>query len=141
MAVSYEGQCHCGAIGFSYTTSLLPSRWSIRACPCSFCRAHGARCSSDPSGSVRFRISKPNALVRYSFALRTAEFLLCRHCGAYIAAVLSTERGSFTTVNLNTLSPVVPDLPPSDLVSYNSESREERVARRESRWTPVLGAV
>ena len=141
MSVSYEGQCHCGAIGFAYTTNLRPSSWAIRACQCSFCRTHGARCSSDPSGSVRFRISKPDALVRYSFALRTAEFLLCRHCGTYIAAVISTERGGFTTVNLNTLSAVLPDLPPPEPVSYDSESRKERVARRETRWTPVLGAV
>lgn len=141
MAVSYQGQCHCGAIGFSYTTEFSPSNWSVRACQCSFCRSHGARCTSDPSGSVHFRISKPTALVRYSFALRTAKFLLCRHCGVYIAAVISTDHASFTTVNLNTLSAVPPDLPAPDPVSYDSESREERVARRGSQWTPVLGPL
>ncbi len=141
MGIAYAGQCHCGAVGFSYTTDREPKRWSVRACQCSFCRAHGVRCTSDPNGTVCFQISKPNALVRYSFALRTADFLLCSNCGVYIAAVISTERGIFTTVNLNSLITDVTNLPSPDRVSYDSESREERVARRESRWTPVRGAV
>jgi hypothetical protein len=138
---SYEGQCHCEAIGFSYVTDLPAATWSVRACQCSFCRGHGARCTSDPRGSVRFRISTPKALVRYSFALRTANFLLCRRCGVYIAALLSTERGRFATINVSSIAPAPPDLPSAEPVSYDSESREQRVARREARWTPVLGAV
>jgi hypothetical protein len=141
MSPSYEGRCHCGALGFSYTTDLPANAWAVRACQCSFCRVHGARCASDPNGSVRFHIAKPDALVRYSFALRTAEFLLCGICGAYLAAVLSARRGRFATVNLNTLTRAIPELPSAEPVSYESESREQRVARRESRWTPVLGAV
>lgn len=140
MAASYEGQCHCGAIGFEYATGLPPERWSVRACQCSFCRAHGARCTSDPRGSVRFTLSKPETLVRYRFALRTADFLLCRRCGVYLGAVLSSPRGSFATLNLNAL--LAPRLEPScKSVSYDSESPQERVARREARWTPVVGAV
>ena len=81
-----------------------------------------------------------DAWLRYSFALRTAEFLLCRHCGVYLAAVISTKRGSFATLNLNTLTPALLDLPSSEPVSYDSESREQRVARREKRWTPVRDA-
>lgn len=141
MSVCYEGRCHCGALGFSYTTNLPANSWSVRACQCSFCRAHAARCTSDPKGSVRFRIDKPSALVRYYFALRTAEFLLCGSCGVYLAAVVSTQRGRFSTVNLNTIARTIPDLPSAEPVSYESESREQRIARRASRWTPVLGAV
>ncbi len=140
-AATYEGRCHCGAIGFSYETELAPGSWSVRACQCSFRRAHGARCTSDPRGSVRFRISKPDALVRYSFALRTADFLICRQCGVYIAAILSSARGRFATINLDSLASTPPELPSAEPVSYDSESREERAARRESRWTPVAGAV
>jgi hypothetical protein len=113
----------------------------VRACQCSFCRAHAARCTSDPNGSVRFHLAKPEALVRYRFALRTAEFLVCGICGVYLAAVLRSERGTFATVNLNALTRTVPDLPPAEPVSYESEAGEQRVARRESRWTPVSGAV
>ena len=140
MATSYEGRCHCGALGFSYTTDLPTGAWSVRACQCSFCRAHAARCTSDPNGSVRFRIAKPDALNRYTFALRTAEFLVCGVCGVYIAAVLSSERGAFATVNLNALMRAIPDLTPAQPVSFDSESHEQRLARREQAWTPVSGA-
>ena len=36
---------------------------------------------------------------RYRFGLKTADFLVCRTCGTYIAAVLTTSRGDFATVN------------------------------------------
>lgn len=137
MAASYEGRCHCGAIGFSYATDLPHGRWPVRSCQCSFCRAHGARSTSDPAGAVRFRISKPDALVRYSFALRTADFLLCRHCGVYVAAVLSAGDRARAIVNLNTFDPAVPDLARPEPVRYDAESRDGRVARRLARWTPV----
>jgi hypothetical protein len=113
----------------------------VRACQCSFCRAHAARCTSDPDGCVDFHVAKPDALVRYSFGLRTAEFLLCGSCGVYLAAVLSSERGTFATVNVNTFTSTIPDLPAAEPVSYEAESREQRVARRERGWTPVVGGV
>ena len=37
---TYHGGCHCGALGFEFSTALEPSAWSIRACQCNFCRAH-----------------------------------------------------------------------------------------------------
>jgi hypothetical protein len=86
-------------------------------------------------------MSRPDALVHYSFALRTADFLLCGHCGVYIAAVLSTGPHRFATVNVNAFASPPLELPSAERISYDSESREQRVARRESRWTPVLGAV
>lgn len=140
MGASYSGQCHCGAIGFNYSTDLSPESWSVRECQCAFCRAHGAHCTSDPAGSLQFSFSKPDDLVRYQFALRTADFLLCRRCGVYIGAVISTARGSFAIVNLNTL--VTPEaVLGSEALSYDGESAEGRFSRREENWTPVVGAV
>ncbi len=48
----YEGSCHCGAIRLRLTLSWPPGEAPVRACDCSFCRAHGARTVTDPSGSV-----------------------------------------------------------------------------------------
>ena len=141
MATPYEGRCHCGAIGFAFITERAPPGWSVRACQCSFCRAHGACTTSDPGGSVRFVTTRPSELVRYRFALRTADFLLCRSCGVYVGAVLSTPRGSFATVNVNALTVAPHGAPPPQPVSYDSESLESRVLRREQRWTPVVGVV
>ncbi|HVY05416.1 MAG TPA: hypothetical protein VHB46_05520 [Burkholderiales bacterium] len=71
------GRCHCGAVGFELRMPAPPSRWTVRACQCRFCRTHGARTTSDPGGSVGFSIADEARLNRYRFASRSADFLVC----------------------------------------------------------------
>ena len=117
-----------------------PDRWQVRACQCGFCRIHGARTVSDPGGSLTFRVAEPSKLRRYRFATRSADFLLCGVCGVYVAAVLTSEKGQFATVNVNAIRGLE-HVPEAVHVSYDEESREERESRREQRWTPVADAV
>jgi hypothetical protein len=134
-----EGSCHCGAIAIRFQASRPPERWPIRACQCGFCRRHGARTTSDPAGRVSFQIHDEAALARYRFAERTADFLVCRNCGVYLAAVLTCGDAQFATLNVNALcEPLAFD----DVVgvSYDGESAEERQRRRAQRWTPVIGS-
>lgn len=133
---TFEGSCHCGALRFRYETDVEPRAWSVRACQCSFCRAHAARCTSDRHGSVGFAFAK-NAVLRYAFGLRTVEFLLCGKCGVYIAAEMSTSDGNFAAVNINALTVTPLELPEAEIVSFDSESRQERISRRKNHWTPV----
>ena len=133
---SFEGSCHCGAIAFMFETARPPARWQTRACQCTFCRRHAARTIADHEGSVSFRVADEAALQRYRFGLGTAEFFVCRNCGVYLAAVLTSPRGQFATLNINTLRDPV-DVDPALAVSYDRESTEERQTRREERWTPV----
>jgi len=137
---AFEGGCHCGAIEFTLCTSQPPERWQVRACQCSFCRAHGARTVSDPHGSVMFRIADPSRLSRYRFATRSADFLVCGTCGVYIAGVISSNKGQLATVNVNAIQGLN-DVPEAAPVSYEEESSEQKKSRREQRWTPVWGAV
>lgn len=139
-AVEYEGRCHCGAIGWLYATELPPRQWQVRACQCSFCRSHRARCTSDPEGSLRFLIRDPEQVSRHRFALGTADFLVCRRCGAYAGAVLEADGRSFGIVNLDLLASPVDALPAARPTSYDSESVDDRVGRRQKRWTPVTAA-
>jgi hypothetical protein len=132
----YRGQCHCKAIGYSYRTEVAPERWPVRACQCSFCQAHGARMTSDPSGLVEFHAKDAALLHRYRFGQRTADFLICGACGTYIGAAIETEKGSFAVVNLNVLHPSPAGLSAPQPMSYDGEGIEERTRRREERWTP-----
>ena len=141
MSRSFTGSCHCGAVRFLYSTAIAPSQWSVRACQCSFCRAHGARTVSDPSGTVRFEITDPGSVARYRFGLGTADYLICARCGVYVAAVITSSRGRFATINVNALSPSAMDLPDAQPISYEHETPAQRIARREQRWTPVTGVV
>lgn len=133
----YEGKCHCGAIGFAYRTAQPPRAWSVRACQCSFCRAHSALSTSDPAGTLTFRESSAGAARRYRFGQRTADFLLCPGCGVYIGASIETPRGRFGIINVNALAAVPAELSAVVPMSYADETIEQRIARREARWTPL----
>lgn len=139
--MTYRGQCHCGAIGYVYQTRLDPSAWSVRADQCSFCRAHGALTTSDPDGSVAFEIVDPGRLVRYRFGLRTADFLICADCGVYIGAMITTPRGRYGIINVNIIRPAPTGMARALLMSYEGENETQRTARREARWTPIVGVL
>ncbi len=138
---SFDGACHCGAIAYTYVTALPVRRWPVRVCQCGFCRGHGARHTSDPLGELKFRFERPEFLRRYRFALRTADFLVCKECGTYVAAVLLSGRGAQAALNVNTLREPPAGLQPGKPVSHEGESGEMRRARRVQTWTPVVGPV
>jgi hypothetical protein len=133
----HEGLCHCRAIGFRYRTALSPKNWVIRACQCSFCRTHAALSTSDPTGSLEFVEHAASSLQRYEFGLRTADFLLCRNCGAYIGARMRSERRHVGIINVRVLHPLVEQLPEAVPMDYETETVAERLARRKKGWTPI----
>jgi hypothetical protein len=95
---------------------------------------------SDPNGSVTFRVADPSKLMRYRFGTRSSDFVVCSNCGVYIAALVTSSKGQFATLNINTI-PVLPRVPEAVPVSYEGESAEQRNSRREQRWTPVAEAA
>jgi hypothetical protein len=134
----YDGGCHCGNLAYVFETTADLEALGLRACQCGFCRAHNARNTSDPHGSVHITVREATQLNRYRFALQTADFLICRSCGVYIGALLSDDGRSWFTVNVNTL------LPPPGLDAvivphdFGAEDGTSRVDRRKSKWTPVV---
>jgi len=141
MTETYEGACHCGALGVSYSTALRPGDAVIRECQCGFCRLHAAQVVSDPTGSLRFDERVPGTLHRYTFGLKTADYLLCTRCGAYMGAVITTEGARFGIVNIRTLADYYSFTGIIDLLSFDAEDLAQRVARRVANWTPVLGGT
>ena len=134
----FEGGCHCGNLAYVFEASAPLETLGLRACMCAFCRAHGARNTSDPNGTMRIRVRDASQLERYRFALRTADFLICKRCGIYIGALLPDGDKGWFTVNVNTFK----DRPPLDFPLapnvFDAENAQSRVSRREARWTPVV---
>jgi hypothetical protein len=133
----FEGKCHCGNLSYAFEASAGLDILGVRACMCRFCRVHGARNTSDTNGLVRVSVRDPTTLIRYRFGLKTADFLICGDCGAYIGAHLPDSEGGWMTVNVNTFAeppplefPVVPH-------NFDAEDAATRIARRKERWTPV----
>jgi hypothetical protein len=121
-----------------YRTALEPESWPIRACQCTFCRAHGALSTSDPQGSLQFVEHTPNALNRYRFGQKTADFMLCSACGMYLGAMMQSQGTALGVINVRTLYPLLDRLQQPERMSYDNEGLVERRMRRESRWTPIV---
>jgi hypothetical protein len=127
------GACHCGAVTAAFETALDVAAIDVRADQCGFCRRHGAKTVSDPAGQLTLRFAERD-VIRYRFGSRLAEFLVCRHCGAYVAAVM--ERFGVLNVVGADIGPLARrDARPVD---YKRESAEERRDRRRERWTPTV---
>jgi hypothetical protein len=134
--MKYSGQCHCGNLKASFETQKTPRALGVRTCQCEFCRRVGAINISDPEGEFIID-AKADDLIRYRFALRTADFLLCRQCGVYIAAVTGAAPDFRSTLNVAGLRMTaflsIEEAP----MQYGAETAEARVARRAAKWTPT----
>jgi len=135
-----NGGCHCGAIEVEVELSREPGELEVRACSCSFCRRHGASTISDPRGRVRLRAREPAELGRYRFGPGTADFLVCRRCGVYVAAVMPVDAHLVAIVNINVLAGRERFAREAAPVDYSAESADQRIARRRANWTPALWA-
>ena len=131
------GGCHCGNTRVAIETSLDPRSLPLRACQCSFCRRHGAVSTSDPAGRLVIEVRQPERLQRYRFALGITDFLICRTCGIYAAAVMEIEGRSLGVLNVNVLDEREPFARAPTPMEYGTEQVEEREARRVKAWMKV----
>ena len=130
-----RGACHCGQVEVAFETAMSVADLPLRACGCSFCRRHGTKAMADPNG--RLTISAPsNGLNRYRFGLRTADYLICRSCGAYVAAAISGNGEERATLNVTATA--ISELADrhAEPVDYDRETVEGRRTRRLTSWTP-----
>jgi hypothetical protein len=132
------GKCHCGNLRFDFDTHIRIEKLNIRACTCSFCQTHGAKYVSDPNGSVKISVKNSSNLNRYRFNHNTADFLICKVCGVYLAALITLDGAQYATLNLRTTS--FGDRG-AVLVSYDDETIQERIKRQQKNWTPVYAFI
>ncbi|MEZ2331935.1 GFA family protein [Mesorhizobium sp. RCC_202] len=133
----YNGGCHCGAIRLRFETELDPTRIEIRACQCSFCIRHGSRAAADPNGKLVVSVEDRERLQVYRFGLRTADYLLCRDCGVYVAAIAGADEDARAIVIVNALDDRGQFSREPVPVRYDTETREQRLARRRGAWMPI----
>ncbi|MGE5625286.1 MAG: GFA family protein [Bacillota bacterium] len=132
-----KGGCHCGNLGLEFETGTAPAELPLRACQCTFCRAHGVLSVSDPKGSVSVSAGDAALVQRYRFGLGVTDFLICRRCGVYLLAMVEQDGERYAVINANVLERrgELSGLPqPMD---YGGEDAAARLARRKTRWTPI----
>lgn len=128
----YRGSCHCAAVSVEYETDAAVN---LRRDGCGFCSSRGVKSASDPNGRLTLASGLP--LIRYRFAHKTADFLVCPACGTYVAAQMVGPHGPVGV--LNVVGTAIAELKdrPASFGSLEGETVEERIERRLSRWTPM----
>ena len=121
----------------TFETANRPEDLQLRECACGFCRRHGATAVTDPAGSLELRIRDAGEVSRYRFALRTADYVVCRTCGVFVGALCTIEGSTYATLNANVLEARASLTRRPVAVDYDGESAAERIARRRARWTPA----
>ena len=135
----HTGGCHCGNVVVVFETRHKRKALRPRACQCGFCRAHGARTVADPEGALRITVADDARCSLYRFGLKTADYLVCRDCGVYVAAVMRDGDAAWATLNINALADAA-KFPRKTLpVDYDAEDAAGRVARRRTAGPPVVG--
>jgi hypothetical protein len=134
MRFAWAGGCHCGNLSVRFESDRTPAELGVRSDTCGFCKKHLVRSTSDPHGAMHLHAADPSLVERYRFGTRTADFLICRRCGVYVAACMD----AFAVLNVNVLDGRDEFLAqPIKISDLDGESLEERLARRRARWTPV----
>ena len=133
----YKASCVCRNMVFVFKTSVLPGKWSVRVCNCSFCstRTGHIHCA-DPSGNVYFEFLDRRKVCLYRHGTNTADFLVCIGCGAYLGAVSFINKSWMAVLNMQHLVETI-QLPEPYLVAWKGEGVRERILRRSKTWTPV----
>lgn len=132
----HTGACHCGSIEVELQTPRAPGEQLLGECQCSFCRKHNARAFSDVKSHVTLTARKPDNVQLYRFGYETADVVICRRCGVYVAMVIRTDHETRCTLNVDTLADRKHFSQAQPRV-YDDETREGRIARRLARWTPT----
>ena len=134
---TYEASCKCNNINYIFTTLVSLDLWPVRKCNCSFCskRVNHIHCS-DPKGSVTFLFLNPQNVTLYRHGTKTADFVICKTCNSYMAAVMPTNKGRFSVINLEHLIDKI-NFTKINNLSWVDEGLESRLARRHITWTPV----
>lgn len=133
----YPGACHCRNLEVRFESAKSPEDLGVRTDTCTFCAKHHARYATDPAGSLRVTVADPALLEHYRFGTKTADFLLCRACGVYIGATMPEASVGVLNVNVLDARAVFLALPLQTL-DLDSETLDQRLARRRARWTPCV---
>jgi hypothetical protein len=136
--MDHQGGCHCGNIHVRVRLSKPPQDNPLRACTCSFCRSHSPRMVSDPGGLFEVWADDWSLVENYRFGTGTCDFLICRHCGVFIAAVSEMMAGARAVVNVNCLSDRERFTSVPAVHDFEGETVEDRLSRRATNWMPAV---
>jgi len=131
-----RGTCHCGAVTAEMRLTTPAADIVLRRCGCTFCRRVGALAYSDPAGHARVEADADDFSI-YQFGQEAADFLICRTCGVFVAAVSGDADHPLCVLNVAGLAPQLAEACEVVPLQAGSEDRAGRKQRHSARWTPI----
>jgi len=93
---------------------------------------------SDPQGLFEVRADDWSLVERYRFGTRTCDFLICRRCGVFIAAVAEMNEDVRAVVNVNCLDDRGRFTSAPTMHEFQGETIDNRLFRRRANWMPAV---
>ncbi|NKB47772.1 MAG: hypothetical protein GKS02_00255 [Alphaproteobacteria bacterium] len=135
-----NGSCHCGNIRFVFHRPGIDDEIPVRACGCTFCVKHHGVWTSHPEGRIELSQEDPSQVQRYRFGTETADFYICATCGVSPIVTSEIDGARYAVVNVHCFD----DVDPSELVEsatdFDGETTDDRLARRQRNWAPLVSA-
>ena len=132
------GACHCGNIGFVFATDMTDAELPKRECQCAFCRRHGRISTSDPDGEIHITVEIPENLNKYRFGHRTADFYVCRECGAIPVVTCEVDGVTIGLVDVRMIEGFDWSRADTSQHDHSGEKIDDRLARRKRNWTGTV---
>jgi hypothetical protein len=79
-------------------------------------------------------------MTRYRFVTKTADFHVCKTCGAIPIVTCMIEGTRYAVFNVNTFDNVDRSQLVETPTNFEGETTENRLARRRRKWTPEAAA-
>jgi hypothetical protein len=93
---------------------------------------------ADPEGQSEVWADDWSLVENYRFGTRTCDFLICRRCGVFIAALAEMDAGTRAVVNVNCLNDRGRFTSVPVLHDFEGETLETRSRRRSANWMPAI---
>jgi hypothetical protein len=93
---------------------------------------------SDPGGLFEVWADDWSLVENYRFGTGTCDFLICRRCGVFIAAVSQMTADARAVVNVNCLSDRERFTSVPAVHDFEGETVEDRLSRRAANWMPAV---
>ena len=93
---------------------------------------------SDPEGLLELSADDWLLVEFYRFGTRTADFVICRRCGVFIAAISDLPTKPYAVVNVNCLDDRALFTAQAEMHEFQDETLEARTSRRMANWMPAV---
>jgi len=93
---------------------------------------------SDTAGLLELSADDWSLVELYRFGTRTADFVICRRCGVFVAAIMNLSTEPHAVVNVNCLDDRSLFTVEAAMHEFQDETLEARTSRRTANWMPAV---